>query len=886
MISPRLSARKRSSSRLLRARSRTLPLPIRPFVALVVATLLALGLIVALAPETDAAPLDDPRRQIFEGVLGWPEEQRAFFQDGPGFLLARAELDELLELDGRSRAEWIEAFYADPIPETPENEMREGVERRRALVRETLRGFQDVRAELLFLHGEPTERMVVDCVEVFKPMELWTYGPLETGQTLVIFQDRREQPWQMWSPFDNKRVLYTEEMAYFLEQWEELKSRITGGNRIDREFCRNASERVDEVTGVDGLFGFEKDRPKDSDFAVWLRPPADRAAWARAAATTRIPEDELLEGGEVAIFFPEREDQRMKTLLQVEIEDPSQLEIFEEGESRQLRLVLDGQLERAGSYFEEFRVRFQIPAPEEGFSGSLALQAERLLRPGQSFLMRLRVTDEITGKRLHLARGFEVAAVPTPTAEVPPVPEEAIVAIGEDLARQRLSGYDSLVLVPPVSDVVFGLWRAEALVTGERIQRVKFFLDDQEIVSRKGPPFSTELRLATYPKEQIVRAEGYDAARELVAADEVVVNQPRGELRVRILEPRRGVRVVGEVDVEVEVVVPEEKKVESVQIKVGENVVATLDRPPWQTRVQIDPAFGQNLTYLTAVAELDDGQRAEDVRFVNSPEYLEEVDVNLVELYTTVMDRGQGLVQGLEADDFRVLEDGRPQRIAKFERVEDLPLTLGVVIDTSGSMYDSLSQAQRAALEFLENIITTRDRCFAVSFSDRPELLMGRTSDVGAIAEQLEYLSADGMTALHDAVVTSLYYYRGVRGRRAMVLLSDGEDTSSTLGFREALEYAKRSGISIYAIGLDIGKLDFSVRNKLDELAEQTGGRTYYIREAEELRGVYAQIEKELRSQYLLAYNSDSTQPKDQYREVEVEVEGGYEARTIRGYYP
>ena len=224
--------------------------------------------------------------------------------------------------------------------------------------------------------------------------------------------------------------------------------------------------------------------------------------------------------------------------------------------------------------------------------------------------------------------------------------------------------------------------------------------------------------------------------------------------------------------------------------------------------------------------------------------------------------------------------------IVKFELVENLPMTLGVVIDTSGSMFDSLEQAQRAALEFLDNIITTRDRCFAVAFSDHPELLMGRTSDVGAVAERLENLAADGMTSLHDAVVTSLYYYRGVRGRRAMVLLSDGEDTSSSLGFRETLEYAKRSGVAIYAIGLDIGKLDFSVRGKLDGLAEQTGGRTFYIQNADELRSVYAAIEKELRSQYLLAYNSDSTRPKDEYREIEVDVEGGHEARTIRGYYP
>ncbi len=143
-----------------------------------------------------------------------------------------------------------------------------------------------------------------------------------------------------------------------------------------------------------------------------------------------------------------------------------------------------------------------------------------------------------------------------------------------------------------------------------------------------------------------------------------------------------------------------------------------------------------------------------------------------------------------------------------------------------------------------------------------------------------------GATSLHDAVVTSLYYFRGVRGRRALVLLSDGEDTSSSLPFKDALEYARRSGVSIYAIGLRIGRADLGVRNKLDALAKETGGRTYYIENAIDLGSAYAEIEKELRSQFLLAYNSDQA-GKQGFREVKVEVQGGkLEARTIRGYYP
>ena len=497
--------------------------------------------------------------------------------------------------------------------------------------------------------------------------------------------------------------------------------------------------------------------------------------------------------------------------------------------------------------------------------------------------MRLRDKDEISGKVLYSGRALNIPAEATPQ-EIDP--DQLVVAIGENLSKQTVAGYDSLVLVPPAADVVFGLWRAEALVTGTRIKRVRYYVDDNMIMSRKGPPFTAELRLADYPREQIIRAEGFSDSGELVASDEVVINQPRGELRVRIINPKRGTQANGEVDVSAEVVVPEEKVVEEVQVKVNEDVVETLTRPPWETTVDLSSTYGQ-LTYITVTARLDDGLMAEDVRFVNAPDYLEEVDVNLVELYTTVTERSGSLVLGLDQDEFKVLEDGKPQTIAKFELVEDLPLSLGLAVDVSGSMVESLGEAQRAAIGFLDNIIGPQDRCFAVAFADSPEILMPRTSDVGAVAERLQGLAAYGSTSLYDAVVTSLYYYRGIRGRRALIILSDGADTSSSLEFEEALEYAKRSGVSIYAIGLRIGRADLSVRGKLDKFAQETGGRTFYIQEARELSGAYRQIEKELRSQYLVAYNSNSNRPKDEYREVELKVrDGKLKARTISGYYP
>ncbi len=912
--------------------------------------LLLLAAVTVAAPGTlTKIPYDLP--------LLWPEDQRSFLQDGPGLLLSASQIETLVNQDVVGREEFIVRFLDnDPIPETEDNELLEGLRRRRELVGKEFVSYLDVRSKLLFLHGTPDVRTVIDCAETFKPIEIWSYReepdsdavdlsrklipsdkerqaqaledserarrdrnrrqrqsrlpanyryrrttPMPTGDQvdlspedlakkfelerhrhLVIYRPERADSYRLWLPIDSKRELYNPEMEYWLDQWEELRTRLRGGRRFDRTVC-NYSLVVDMVTGVDGLFGFQPNRPKNAALQAFLLPPDDLAAWALDASQTPIEETPRLEAGELEILFPELDGLRMVTRGVVTLPPEVELEPFEEGDTTELRLKIEGSVERDGKVFDHFRVRFQLPAPPDGVDVPVALVFNRKLRPGQEFLMRTRVIEEISGKELLLSRGFHVPSVPTPIAATP-IADEVLTAIGQDLDQQRIPGYDSLILVPPDSDVVFGLWRAEALVTGERIAKVAFFLDDKVQLTRRRPPFTAELRLSEFPTEQTVKAEGYDEAGEVVASDQVVLNQPHGELRVRILEPPRGRTAYGSVQAKAEVVVPEEKHVTQVEFLINDQLQVAVEQPPWEAMVDVPP--GQELVYLTVAAELNDGARAEDVRFLVAPDYIEEVDVNLVELYTTVTDKNGLLIRGLEAGEFKIWEDGRPQQVAKFELVENLPLTLGITIDTSGSMFESLGEAQRAAVGFLENIITPRDRCFALAFADQPALLMERTSDVGAVAEALENLVANGSTSLHDAIVTSLYYYRGIRGRRAMVLLSDGEDTSSSLDFPEALEYAKRSGVSVFTIGLRIGKSAIGIRRKLENLATETGGRTFYIKEASELVKVYEDIERELRSQYLVAYNSDQESKGGQYHEVEVKVrDGKLKARTIRGYY-
>ncbi len=868
---------------------------------------LVLSFVVAVVPVA--------ARESVDPTL-WPEAQRSFFQDGPGWLLSKEQRKGLLAMDEAERQTFIDQFLAaDPIPETPENELVEGIRRRTLLALSSYLSPSDVRYRLLFLSGEPTSRQRIDCGLAFKPLEIWRYSPAGlAGQRAIEAQrvlepevqrevtskgkgkgGRRLPPWiespqvvlylpspgasyRMWEPFDSKRALYSSEMEYYLRQSQEIWGR---GRRFDRQACKEA-DLVDRATGIEALWGYSKERPTRGAIATFVAPPTDLAAWARAAAATQLPEAKAtfapaLGADALRVLFPRARRQRMVTRFLVTLPPEIQLQADSKG---RYRLILDGVVESDGKVFEDFRVRFELKSDVAG--SAIPLAADQLLRPLTSFVIRLKVRDEISGAVGYLAAGFEVPR--EPRKEDAESALSALVGEVED-TEALISGPDALLLVPvPEGEVTLGLFRAEALVSGERIAKVVFLVDGVQQLTRARPPFTAEVRLAERPREQVVRAEGYDSEGQLVAADELILNQPRGAFRVRIVEPAAGEKAVGEVPVRAEVVVPDERHVQEVEVQLDGETVATLSHPPWTTTLQV-PATTE-FSYLTVVARLDDDRWVEAVRVLNSTNELEELNIRLVELYTTVTDRSNHLVRGLTQEEFEVYEQGVAQEITKFELVENLPLTLGVTIDTSGSMTSSLVEAQRAGQAFLSNVLTPLDRCFVVGFSGKPTLRMAPTSDVESCSLGLDGLIAEGWTALHDAVVTSLYHMRELTGQRALVLLSDGDDTVSSVSFEDALEYARRSGVVIYTIGLDVSALSLDVRRKLAKLATETGGRTFYIHSASELGGVYGEIERELRSRYLIAYSPKSSGDGG-FREVEIKTKRrGLKVRTIRGYYP
>ncbi len=430
-----------------------------------------------------------------------------------------------------------------------------------------------------------------------------------------------------------------------------------------------------------------------------------------------------------------------------------------------------------------------------------------------------------------------------------------------------------------------GLVRFDTLTTGPNIEEVLFSLDGQAVLRKNRPPYSVELDLGQVPRTRNLLATAFDAAGEEVASDEILVNASTHRFSVRLIEPRRGKHYRQSLRAEALVEVPEGASLDRVEFFLNETRVATLYQEPFTQPIVLPT--DEQVAYVRAVAFQVDGNSTEDLVFVNAPENLDEIDVQFVELFATVLDRQNRPVADLGREAFTVLEDGVPQSITRFEQVENLPIHVAVLLDVSASMEPNLEAARAAALQLFQEAIQPKDRAGLIPFNDRPTLAVKLTNRIDDLAGGLAGLKAERGTSLHDAVVFSLFYFNGVKGQRAIILLSDGKDENSRFTIDQTLDFARRAGVAIYSIGLGIGRTEFETRGVLKKLAEETGGRSFFLKDIAELSGIYGEVQRELRSRYLIAYQSTNTSKENRFRTIELKVAGsGLEPKSMRGYYP
>jgi Ca-activated chloride channel homolog len=283
-----------------------------------------------------------------------------------------------------------------------------------------------------------------------------------------------------------------------------------------------------------------------------------------------------------------------------------------------------------------------------------------------------------------------------------------------------------------------------------------------------------------------------------------------------------------------------------------------------------------------------------------------QVVTGLVHLVATVTDRRRNFVTNLDRKDFRVLEDGKPQDIRFFGRESDLPLRIGLLLDTSNSIRPRLQFEKDAAIDFLNNVIRRdKDLAFVVTFDNEPEVIQNYTGDLAQLTTMIRKQKAGGVTSLNDAVYLAaeklsnppLPSGSNPEVRRVLVVISDGDDNTSDHALSDAIESAIRAEAAIYAISTNSEWLSSDATGPhfmrmqqgdkvLEKFANESGGRVFFPYRIEDLAQSFVDIGTELRSQYFIAYTPASAPVNGQYRKIEIQTDRkGLIVRARKGYY-
>ena len=735
--------------------------------------------------------------------------------------------------------------------------------------------FED-RARVLLLQGVPDGRKPIDCDVVFYPLEFWYWSRIDSvGDNVMIlfYKPFGLGRFKLWDPtLEGRRVLYNPTGTSALQAWQAsptaaMSQIMRPEYRCDPEILRwldtaeywlrdlRTREAMEHAIPPPGASDRESASSRFLQFSTVVPKGAKTLTFD---VTTTLGDRH---GGQIAVNFAARVPRAGLGTNKV-------------GDVEVVQLDVTGELSREGEMADRFRYSFTFPTTG---ATEFPVLVERNMRPGR-YHLRLKVQDSNANLAGIQETDFEVPVPAVPTAvPVDTKGEEAVSRVAE--SREA-----NLSLQGPEGEGVSGVQHFTAMA-GPKVARVEFYLDGRLVLTKNKPPFEVELDLGPLPRLASVTAVALDGRGQELDRRKLDVNVGRERFLVRLQPVSAADRKGGKVHATVTVNVPSDRKLSRVELYWNELKAATLFGPPFEMWLPVkdDGSIG----YLRALAVLEDNGQAEDVQFVNAPQYLTGVQVYTVELPVTVLDSGSKPVEGLKEADFEVSEEGTKQTVSFFALQQEMPIRVGIVVDSSGSMEKTLPEVQRVVVGFLRNMLRPKDRALVEAFNERPTIIESFTADFGALERAMIALRADGETALWDATVYGLFQFSGVRGRKALIILTDGEDNASRMDFDRALDYAKRSGVSIYTIGIDLPITKVGVRSHLTRLARMTGGDAFFLARGASLQPVYERINRELRSQYLIAYTSTSELPPDVFRKVTVKVKRPkLDVRTISGYYP
>ncbi len=276
------------------------------------------------------------------------------------------------------------------------------------------------------------------------------------------------------------------------------------------------------------------------------------------------------------------------------------------------------------------------------------------------------------------------------------------------------------------------------------------------------------------------------------------------------------------------------------------------------------------------------------------------VNVDFVLMYTSVFDKSGRFVSGLKKDDFKVYEDGVSQSITSFSQ-EDVPVSMGILLDLSGSMRGKIDQVNKAAVAFIK-ASNPQDQVFLIGFNEEVELLQDFTSDIDEITDSLDNTVVTGGTSLYDAVYLGVQKaHTGNKAKKAVVVITDGEDHDSYYKLDELVAKVQESDVQVFCVGFLnaipekglFGRWSKSVpekaRDALIRIAEETGGKAFFPDKVTDIHSIVSEIASELRNQYSIGYFSSNAARDGSFRRVKIEIAGSAATnnhlRYRRGYY-
>ena len=362
----------------------------------------------------------------------------------------------------------------------------------------------------------------------------------------------------------------------------------------------------------------------------------------------------------------------------------------------------------------------------------------------------------------------------------------------------------------------------------------------------------------------------------------VVIGASAQEARLRIVSPTEGTYLVGSARLHA-VVEPSsaERDVERVTFFVGATQVCTVTTPPFEC--DFDAGESVQPRQIRVVAMMNSGDRLVQTVTTKKLEYVEAVDVDVVQITAVVTDNAGRFVSGLKQSDFKVSEDGVQQKLSSFSD-EHTPLELITAIDVSSSVNDALPGMKTAATRFV-SALEPSDQVTVLGFNDNLFTLAKRSTDQVVRERAIGRLRAWGGTALYDAIVQGIDLLGRQQGRRAIVLFTDGKDENSHAPMETAIAQVEASDAMIYPVGQGRAVHEKDLQKLLQRVATTSGGRAFFSDTPAKLDQVFSEILEDLHHQYLLSYPAPEDKRDGKWHKITVVAGGGkYRVRARQGY--